>query len=266
MLILLIILWGLVGCSSPNASKTGDDGKEESMQHELPEAIPMPTHGDSICELCDAASAVAPVSTANGGYGNITTYGSVTNPTPSEGGACNYGKTNVYLFAAAHVHLQPSDLQGIWDDGRICGQCVQVNTLTPIGIRSTIVRIMDKCPDAACGIDLGGAPAQTLMGQKPGRYSGSWEYVACNEGGARQESLYDGAPSVFVKEGSNAWWALVQVRNAPGATTSVQYSRVDNKATGQLQWATEAEKFLESPAGYFVGHACLYIYFCFHFW
>ena len=34
-------------------------------------------------------------------------------------------------------------------------------------VRTTAVRIVDKCPDDHCGIDLGGAPAAVIMGAAP---------------------------------------------------------------------------------------------------
>jgi len=209
-----------------------------------PREQPLAKSPDSVCTvLCDAVEPAIPVLTDSTGVGNITTYGSVQDPQPSAGGACNYGKTQVYNFAAASVSLAPGDLKGLWNGGHICGQCVQVRVPSPLGFRSVVVRLMDKCPDAYCGIDLGGAPARTLMGDAPGRYSGEWKYVSC----ANQDSVSDGAPSLVVKEGSNAWWALIQVHNGPGATDSIRYESLDGKHSGTFPWATEAENFFKVP-------------------
>lgn len=189
----------------------------------------------------DNANAVPPVIGVSRSIGNVTTYGSVSDPMPSRGGACNYGETGVAGFAAIDVNMLPGDAKGQWQGGKICGQCAKVEARTLEGVKSTVVRIMDKCPDANCGIDLGGEPAKTLMGTQPGRYSGSWEWVSC-EG---QAGVSDGAPALFVKEGSNPYWSLVQVRNPPGAVLSIAWSSAGGR--GVFAYATEAENFFKAP-------------------
>jgi len=81
----------------------------------------------------------------------------------SNGGACNYGATKVMYFVAVNVNVAPGDGQGQWQGGRNCGQCVEVTALTTQGPQSVVVRIMDKCPDGYCGMDLGGAAAGAVM-------------------------------------------------------------------------------------------------------
>ena len=137
---------------------------------------------DSICTGCDHVTPADPVLTTEGGYGGITTYGSVTNPMPSQGGACNYGSTAVMNFAAASVNIQPGDGLGLWNQGHICGQCVRVRVGSPTGWKQVVVRLMDSCHDDYCGIDLGGAPALALMGSDPGRYAGAWTLISCDSG------------------------------------------------------------------------------------
>jgi expansin (peptidoglycan-binding protein) len=177
----------------------------------------------------------------------VTTYGSVSDPAPSQGGACNYGATGIHRFAAIQVSLLPGDMRGQWQDGRICGQCARVRARTPTGWKSTVVRIMDKCPDAHCGIDLGGLPARDLMGEKPGRYSGEWTWVSC-EG---QAGVSDGPPTLYVKEGSNPFWSLVQVRNPADRIAQVRLRPVGRTGDADwisLAWATEAENFFTVPS------------------
>lgn len=178
-------------------------------------------------------------------YGDVTTYGGTGNANPSSGGACNYGFTGITHYAAIQVSQIPGDLRGQWDGGRMCGQCFEVRARGETGWRSTIVRIVDKCPDDHCGIDLGGAPATEIMGLQAGRYSGQWRMVAC-EGHA---GVSDGAPSLFVKDGSNAWWSLVQVRNPPSSVASIRLRPERPSADWDtLQWATEAENFFKIPS------------------
>jgi len=110
-----------------------------------------------------------------GGVGNVTTYST----SPSAGGACQYGTTQVRFFAAISVNLQPGDGQGAWQNGRICGQCAEVLAQTSQGPRTAVVRIMDKCPDGFCGIDLGGDATAAVMADYPGRYAGRWKWVPC---------------------------------------------------------------------------------------
>lgn len=185
-----------------------------------------------------------PVFTDKGGEGDVTTYGSVSDPEFSQGGACNYGSTEIRYYAAINVNQFPGDLEGQWKGGQICGACARVLVRTRDGeIRSTVVRIMDKCPDDNCGIDLGGAPAGEIMKDQPGRYSGEWEWVSCE--GA--QGVSDGPPSLHVKEGSGKWWSLVQVRNGSGAVLEIRARKATDAEWQSLPWATEAENFLSVP-------------------
>lgn len=185
-----------------------------------------------------------PVLTESGGAGSVTTYGGVGNAIPSAGGACNYGGTGITQYAAIQVSVLPGDLQGQWNAGKVCGQCAEVRARSPEGWKSTTVRIVDKCPDDHCGIDLGGAPATDLMGMQAGRYAGEWRFVSC-DGVA---GVSDGVPSLHVKEGSSAWWSLVQVRNPESAITTMRLRPVLGSVVWDtLPWATEAENFFKLP-------------------
>lgn len=214
---------------------------------EVPQAGGTPRSDSSgLCEgICDASPPSVPILNAAGGFGDVTTYGSVADPAPSRGGACNYGATEVLRFAAIQVSRLPGDMQGQWQDGRACGQCAQVRARTPEGWKTTVVRIMDKCPDANCGIDLGGLPARDLMGARPGRYSGEWRWVSC----AAHEGVSDGPPTLFVKEGGNAYWSLVQVRNGEAGVLGIRMrpASPDAGPWTELAWATEAENFFKVP-------------------
>ncbi len=185
-----------------------------------------------------------PVYTDKGGIGDVTTYGSIGNPEFSQGGACNYGSTKIRYYAAINVNQIPGDKKGQWQDGQICGRCARVRVRATNGEeRITVIRIVDKCPDDNCGIDLGGAPAAIIMNSQAGRYSGEWEWVTCEE----KDSISDGAPSLYVKTGSNEWWSLVQARNGPGSVSEMRVKKTDMENWQILQWANEAENFFRLP-------------------
>ncbi|HET9953212.1 MAG TPA: expansin-like protein [Polyangiaceae bacterium] len=166
---------------------------------------------------CDAATPRPPEVVDNGGaaFGNVTMYST----SPSNGGACLYGATAIESFAAIHVNLEPGDARGQWDAGRICGQCARVTVITSQGPKQVVVRIMDKCPDSFCGLDLGGTAPAAVMLDGFGRYDGGWEWISC----VGHSQVFDGPTALFVKEGSNAYWAAVQVRNPPMSVASVQW-------------------------------------------
>lgn len=214
-------------------------------REDLAAAHPPRTDTGSVCVgQCDAATPSIPVITDSWSHGDVTTYGGVGNSTPSSGGACNYGATGISHYAAIQVNQVPGDLRGQWNGGRACGQCYEVRARTPAGWKSTHVRIVDKCPDGYCGIDLGGAPATELMGIQAGRYAGQWKSIPC-EG---VEGVSDGPTVLHVKEGSNRWWSLVQVRNPPTAVAGIRLRAERAGATWtDLAWAIEAENFFKVP-------------------
>lgn len=195
--------------------------------------------------ICDASSPSFPVLTDSVSYGDVTTYGGVDTTIVSSGGACNYGVTGIRFYAAIQVNHLPGDLQGQWNGGRICGQCVLVRARTDSGWKQTIVRITDKCPDGYCGIDLGGAPAHALMGVMAGRYSGEWSFVSC----AGHPELFDGPSRIWIKDGSNPDWAVVQVRDPIQAVEALRYRRMGaaDSSWSDMAWAIEAENFFKVP-------------------
>ena len=141
-------------------------------------AKPAGSSDSGVCTSCDSYTAADPILVENGGKGSVTTYGSITAKETSLGGACNYGQTNIQYYAAIHVNVSPGDDKGPWDGGMACGGCVHVKAKTPDGWKEVTVRITDRCPDADCGVDLGGAPASDIMGIQVGRYYGEWEFVS----------------------------------------------------------------------------------------
>lgn len=198
---------------------------------------------DGVCSNCDSFTAADPVLTEKGGKGSVTTYGSVTAKETSLGGACNYGQTNIQYYAAIHVNVSPGDNLGPWQGGSACGGCVHVKARTPDGWKEVTVRITDRCPDANCGVDLGGAPASDIMGDRVGRYSGEWEFVSC-EG---VEGVWGDSTSIWVKEGASKFWSIIQVRNPKDAVKSITLKGAKSNDVRVLEMVVGTENFWTVP-------------------
>lgn len=208
--------------SVPASSDDGDDGK---------------------CTDCDSFTAADPELTENGGKGSVTTYGSITAKETSLGGACNYGQTNIKYYAAIHVNVSPGDDKGPWDGGAACGGCVHVKARTPEGWKEVTVRITDRCPDANCGVDLGGAPAADIMGNRVGRYYGEWEFVSC-EG---VNGVWGDSTSLWVKEGASEFWSIIQVRNPKDMVKGIAIYGIDTRDFYELEMVVGTENFWTVP-------------------
>ena len=196
-----------------------------------------------VCTNCDSYTAADPTLVENGGKGSVTTYGSITAKETSLGGACNYGQTNIQYYAAIHVNVSPGDDKGPWDGGMACGGCVHVKAKTPDGWKEVTVRITDRCPDANCGVDLGGAPASDIMGNLVGRYYGEWEFVSC-EG---VEGVWGDSTSIWVKEGASTYWSIIQVRNPKDAVRKIVFNELDGDKSYTLEFVVGTENFWTVP-------------------
>lgn len=193
------------------------------------------TSASSCGDYCNSATPVYPTILEDGGLGNVTVYST----SASSGGACNYGETDVMYYAAMSVHSEPGDYAGQWDGGAICGQCATITTQTSEGEKTTTVRIMDKCPDAYCGIDTGGDAPALLMPDGSGRYDGEWEFVSCDG----IEGVFDGDPELHVFAGSNAWWSRIHVRNGLESVSAITWETDDD--SGEFSFAVDPENFFE---------------------
>ena len=201
---------------------------------------PAPRQDAPLCVgICNAAEPVYPTVTAAAGSGSVTMY----TTEPSSGGACNYGSTGVTSFAAINVNVEPGDGQGQWQGGRACGQCLEVTAATARGPASVVVRIMDRCADAYCGVDLGGEAPAAIMLDGFGRYDGIWRLVSCSG----HDGVSDGPPALHVVAGSNAWWVRVQVRNPPWAVATVTWRESAGPASGSFPYAADPENTFEVP-------------------
>lgn len=193
---------------------------------------------DECSGSCTSATPVYPTLLDDGGLGNVTMYST----SASSGGACNYGTTGVMYYAAINVNVTPGDAAGQWQAGKICGQCAEVTLVTSQGHKTVVARIMDKCPDSHCGIDLGG-DASAVMVDASGRYEGQWRFVSCDA----HPEVSDGAPSLYVFAGSNPWWSRVHVRNGSTATDSITWQDSAGTASGSLPFASDPENAFEVP-------------------
>lgn len=171
----------------------------------------------------------------------------------SDGGACQYGATQVMYFAASNVNLSLNDGKGQWQQGRICGQCFEIAVLTSQGVKTVVVRVMDRCADEYCGMDLGGLAPSLVMADGFGRYQGAWRPVSC----VGHPETYDGETRLFVKEGSNAFWSAVQVRNPDMAVTAMDWQKQDDATiSGNFAYASPSlENFYFVPAEVLQGNS-----------
>lgn len=219
------------GSSASTDTGTGGTGTGNSS------ALPTQCTGS-----CNAATPVAPTVSGTGGEGNVTMYST----SASNGGACGYGSTNIQSYAAIHANVAAGDGQGPWQHGKVCGQCAEVTVLTSQGLKTTTVRIVDKCPDNHCGIDLGGTAPSAVMADGFGRYAGQWRFVACSG----QAGVSDGAPTLNVKDGSNPWWSRVRVHNPTTGVASIDYKDTASSAQGSFAFdTTNVENAYEVPVG-----------------
>jgi hypothetical protein len=182
---------------------------------------------------CTSATPVYPTLLNDGGLGNVTMYST----SASSGGACNYGTTGVMYYAAINVNVNPGDGAGQWQAGKICGQCAEVTVVTSQGHKTVVARIMDKCPDDHCGIDLGGDASAAVMLDGSGRYEGKWRFVSCDG----HPEVSDGSPNLYVFAGSNPWWSRVHVRNGVTATDSITWQDANGTASGTMPFASNPE-------------------------
>lgn len=225
--------------SSDRASSSSSEKAAQSSSSEKPAE----SSDSGVCTNCDSYTAADPTLVENGGKGSVTTYGSVTAKETSLGGACNYGQTNIQYYAAIHVNVSPGDDKGPWDGGAACGGCVHVKAKTPDGWKEVTVRITDRCPDANCGVDLGGAPASDIMGIQVGRYYGEWEFVSC-EG---VEGVWGDSTSIWVKEGASEFWSIIQVRNPKDMVKKIAIQGMDSDEDYTLEMVVGTENFWTVP-------------------
>lgn len=133
--------------------------------------------------------------------GTATYYATV-----DDGGHCSFGKTGLILVGAMNY----ADYAG----SAACGACVKVS----VPGASVQVRITNECPECAPGdIDLSQQAFAKLASLARGRISINWNYVPCSD--------ISGPIAYRFKDGSNPYWAALQIRNHVQPISSVA---VDN--------------------------------------
>jgi len=126
--------------------------------------------------------------------GDPTTAGQGTYYSADGTGACSFERSPEDLMVAA---LNAPDYAGAaW-----CGACIAVTG--PSG--SVVVRVVDKCPECKRGdVDLSEPAFAKIAAISAGRVAVSWHEVACP---------VTGPVAYRSKDGSNADWTAIQVRN-----------------------------------------------------
>jgi expansin (peptidoglycan-binding protein) len=119
-------------------------------------------------------------------------------------GNCGFPATPDDLLVAAINHV---DYAG----SAACGTCVRID-----GPEASVdVRIVDQCPECPEGnLDLSPEAFGRIADLAQGRVSIAWRYIQCPVSG----------PVVYhFKDGSNAFWTAVQLRNHRHAVASFAY-------------------------------------------
>jgi expansin (peptidoglycan-binding protein) len=92
----------------------------------------------------------------------------------------------------------------------VCGECVAITG--PSG--SVNIRIVDQCPGCNPGdIDLSPQAFQKISPLAAGRVHITWKVVSCG---------YQSPIEYHFKEGSNAYWSAVQIRNSQNAILKLE--------------------------------------------
>ncbi len=122
-------------------------------------------------------------------------------------GNCSFDPSPGDLMVAA---MNEADYAG----SAVCGQCITVDG--PDG--SVTVRLVDRCPGCAPGdVDLSREAFARIAPLSAGRVPITWRAVPCDVSGPLRYRF---------KEGSNAWWVAIQIRNHRHAVASLE-ARVD---------------------------------------
>jgi expansin (peptidoglycan-binding protein) len=109
-------------------------------------------------------------------------------------GACSFDASPDDLMVAA---MNAPD----FDNAAWCGACLEVTG--PMGV--VTVRVVDECPGCAHGdLDLSPQAFQQLAPLSAGRISIMWHEVACD---------VSGPIAYHFKDGANAYWTAIQIRN-----------------------------------------------------
>lgn len=151
-----------------------------------------------------------------GGSGDDATLpgGSCTDAPPEASGEGTYydaDGTGNCSFDASPNDLMVAAINGAdYATAAWCGACLEVTG--PTG--KVTVRVVDQCPGCAKGdLDLSPEAFQLLSPLSAGRIPITWHEVACN---------VTGPIAYHFKDGSNAYWTAIQIRNHRYPIASVE--------------------------------------------
>jgi expansin (peptidoglycan-binding protein) len=121
-------------------------------------------------------------------------------------GNCGFPATPNDLMVGAMNHVD-------YAASAVCGACVRIDG--PDG--SVGVRIVDQCPECPAGnIDLSPEAFAKIAAIEAGRVPITWQYTSCD---------VDGPVVYHFKDGSNAYWTAVQIRNHRNAIGRFEVQR-----------------------------------------
>lgn len=108
---------------------------------------------------------------------------------------------------------------GQYEGSAVCGICAHVTG--PLG--EVTVRIVDRCPECAPGdLDLSPQAFDRIAEHAHGRVPIRWREVPCEVA----------SPIVYhFKDGSNPWWAAIQIRNHRNRVVRLEVLDDDGRAT-----------------------------------
>lgn len=152
--------------------------------------------------------------------------------TCSDAATVRTGEATYYTLAsgagACMLDPDPGDLMtgamnaADYEGSRACGACV---ALTGPG-GSTTIRVVDLCPECARGdVDLSPEAFERISPLAAGRVPISWRWVSCDVAGPIRYHF---------KEGSNASWLAVQIRDHVNRIARVE-ARVDGRYSEVLR-------------------------------
>ena len=115
-------------------------------------------------------------------------------------------------FDASPANLNVAAMNAVdYNDAAWCGACLEVTG--PNGAKVT-VRVVDQCPGCAKGdLDLSPQAFSVLSPLLAGRIQISWHEVACP---------VSGPLAYHFKDGANAYWTAIQIRNHRYPIASVE--------------------------------------------
>jgi expansin (peptidoglycan-binding protein) len=161
----------------------------------------VPGPGDMSVNLGGNDSSCKPDTQEHTGDGTYYTFA-------DGGGNCGFPPTPNDLLVGAMNHTD-------YAASAVCGSCVALTG--PKGMIK--IRIVDQCPECKPGdIDLSPMAFDLMADHAAGRVKINWHYIACQSMG----------PIVYhFKDGSNAYWTAVQIRNHRYAIKSFAYQTKD---------------------------------------